>query len=349
SLGHANPVVVDAVAQQAARLIHISNIYYSEPQVQLAELLVQHSALDRAWFCNSGAEANEAAIKLARKWGGLHKQGAYEIITTVNSFHGRTLATVTATGTDRYKDPFKPLPPGFIVVPWSDINALRAAVTPQTCAIMLEPVQGEGGVNLPSEGYLQAVRRLCDEQHTLLILDEIQTGVGRLGKLWGYQYFGIEPDIMTLAKGLAGGVPIGAILAKEDVASAFVPGDHGSTFGGNPLATAAGYAVMRHIIENDVPADVARKGELLRQKLLGVEDRHHEISEVRGMGLLNAVQFHTDIADDVMRRCVDKGLLVNLVRPNLLRFMPPLTVSDEEIGEAVQIFESAIAARSQAQ
>jgi acetylornithine aminotransferase/acetylornithine/N-succinyldiaminopimelate aminotransferase len=342
SLGHRHPAVVEAVREQADKLIHISNIFYSEPQVQLAELLVEHSALDRAWFCNSGAEANEAAIKLARKWGGMHKQGAYEIITTVNSFHGRTLAAVTATGTERYKAPFGPLPPGFLVVPFDDVDALRAAVTPKTCAIMLEPIQGEGGVNLPDGGYLAAVRSLCDEQHILLVLDEIQTGVARTGTLWAYQQYGIEPDIMTLAKGLAGGVPIGAILAKEEVAACFVPGDHGSTFGGNPLATAAGYSVLKYVIEQNLAAEAKRKGDRLLQRLHGIEDRHHEIAQVRGRGLLCAVQFSSDAADAVMRGCLQKGLLVNMLRADTVRFSPPLTVTDAEIEEAADIFEGVL-------
>lgn len=342
SLGHRHPAVVDAVREQADKLIHISNVYYSEPQVQLAEILVERSALDRAWFCNSGAEANEAAIKLARKWGGMHKQGAYEIITTVNSFHGRTLAAVTATGTDRYKAPFGPLPPGFIVVPFDDVDALRAAVTPKTCAIMLEPIQGEGGVNVPADDYLPAVRRLCDEQRILLVLDEIQTGVGRTGTLWAYEQYGVQPEIMTLAKGLAGGVPIGAILAKEDVAACFVPGDHGSTFGGNPLATAAGYSVMKYVVENDLAAEAKRKGDRLLQRLHGIEDRHHEIAQVRGRGLLCAVQFAADKADAVMRGCLQKGLLVNMLRADTVRFSPPLTVTDGEIEEAADIFETVL-------
>ncbi|HLZ72484.1 MAG TPA: acetylornithine transaminase [Dehalococcoidia bacterium] len=344
SLGHRHPTVVEAIKAQADTLIHISNVFYSEPQVQLAELLVRHSALDRAWFCNSGAEANEAAIKLARKWGGMHKQGASEIISTENGFHGRTLAAITASGTERYKQPFAPLPGGFVVVPFNDIEAMRAAVTPHTCAILLEPIQGEGGVNLPSAGYLAAVRQLCDEQHILLILDEVQTGVGRTGTLWGYQQYGAEPDIMTLAKGLAGGVPIGAILAKEPVAACFVPGDHGSTFGGNPLATATGYSVLKFVIENDLPAEVARKGERLMRGLHGFEDRHGSIAEVRGKGLLCAVQFSRDIADQVMKQCVERGLLVNMLRANLVRFSPPLTVTDAEIDEALASFEAALKA-----
>ncbi len=348
SLGHRHPAVVETIKAQADTLIHISNIFYSEPQVQLAELLVQHSALDRAWFCNSGAEANEAAIKLARKWGGMHKQGASAIISTENGFHGRTLAAITASGTERYKQPFAPLPEGFAVVPFNDIDALRNAVTPQTCAILLEPIQGEGGVNLPGQGYLSAVRRLCDEQNILLILDEVQTGVGRTGTLWAYEQYGIEPDIMTLAKGLAGGVPIGALLAKEPVAACFVPGDHGSTFGGNPLATATGYSVLKYVIDNDLPAEVMRKGERLLKGLHSLEDRHGSIAEVRGKGLLCAVQFSSEIADQVLKQCVERGLLVNMLRANLVRFSPPLTVTDAEINEALASFEAALKAAESA-
>lgn len=348
ALGHRHPAVVEAIKAQADTLIHISNIFYSEPQVQLAELLVRHSALDRAWFCNSGAEANEAAIKLARKWGGMHKQGAGEIISTTNGFHGRTLAAITASGTDRYKQPFAPLPEGFVVVPFNDVEALRAAVTPRTCAILLEPIQGEGGVNLPEDGYLAAVRRLCDEQNVLLILDEVQTGVGRTGTLWAYEQYGIEPDIMTLAKGLAGGVPIGAILAKEAVAACFVPGDHGSTFGGNPLATATGYSVLKYVIDNDLPAQAMRKGERLMKGLHSLEDRHGSIAEVRGRGLLCAVQFSSEIADQVLKQCLERGLLVNMLRGNLVRFSPPLTVTDAEIDEALASFEAALKAAESA-
>jgi acetylornithine/succinyldiaminopimelate/putrescine aminotransferase len=239
--------------------------------------------------------------------------------------------------------PFAPLPDGFVVVPFDDIDALKAAITPRTCAILLEPVQGEGGVNLPSDTYLPEVRRLCDQNNILLVLDEVQTGVGRTGTLWGYEHWNVEPDVMTLAKGLAGGVPIGALLAKEAVAACFVPGDHGSTFGGNPLATAAGHAVLRFIIDNDIPAEVKRKGDLLLQRLHGLEDRHRGITEVRGKGLLCAVQFSTDVADAVTRACIERGLLINMLRANVVRFSPPLTVSDEELEEAVSIFESALA------
>jgi predicted acetylornithine/succinylornithine family transaminase len=339
SIGHRNPVLVNAIREQADKLIHISNVFYSIPQLQLGELLIEHSCMDRVYFVNSGAEANEAAIKLVRKWGLEHKDGAYEIISTLNSFHGRTLAAVTATGTDRYKTPFAPLPPGFVTVPYDDVDAIKDATTPKTCAILLEVIQGEGGVNIPAADYLQRVRAWCDEQQILLVLDEVQTGTGTL---FAYEQTGAEPDVMTLAKGLAGGVPIGAILAREPAASAFVPGDHGSTFGGNPLATAAGYAVLKYIIDEDLPAQVRRKGDRLLTRLHSLEDRHSGISEVRGRGLLCAVQFDTDIADKVVGACITAGLLINQLKPNAIRLMPPLTVTDEELDQAVEIIDAAL-------
>src|SRR5215208_3731925 len=338
SLGHAHPVLVEAIAKQAEQLIHVSNLFYSVPQVQLAELLVQVSCLDRVYFQNSGAEALEACIKLARKWGHEKKDGADEIISAQSGFHGRTLAAINASGTPRYKEPFGLLP-GFVNVPFDDVEAIKAATTPKTCAILLEPIQGEGGVNIPAEDYLQKVRAWCDEQDILLVLDEVQTGIARTGTMFAYEQYGVCPDIMALAKGLAGGVPIGAILAKEEIAAMFVPGDHGSTFSGNPLATAAGYAVLKHIVDNDLVGEVKRKGEHLEARLHSLEDRHGAISEVRGRGLLYALQFDADIAEQVARESLGEGLLLNNLRPNVLRIAPPLTVSDEEIDEAVERLE----------
>lgn len=342
SLGHCHPVVVEALRAQAATLIHVSNVFYSVPQIELAELLVRHSCLDRVFFVNSGAEANETAIKLARKWGKTKRDGAYEIISTENSFHGRTLATVTATGTARYREPFAPLPPGFPIVPYDDIGALEAATNDRTCAILLEPIQGEGGVNVPAPGYLREVRQWCDERNLLLILDEVQTGIGRTGSLFAYEQYGAEPDIMTLAKGLGSGVPIGATLAKEH-ACVFEPGDHGNTFGGNPLMTAVGRDVVRYVIENDIPAQVRARGERLMTRLRGMEDRFPQVVEVRGRGLLCAIEFAGAIAADVNARCIAKGLIPNVIKPTALRLVPPLTVSDDEIDEAMAILENAIA------
>jgi acetylornithine/N-succinyldiaminopimelate aminotransferase len=339
SLGHSHPVLVDAIKRQAEQLIHISNLFYSVPQVQLAELLVQVSCLDRVYFQNSGAEALEACIKLARKWGHEKKDGAYEIISATGGFHGRTIAAVNASGTPRYKEPFGPQLPGFINVPFNDIQAIKDATTPKTCAVLLEPIQGEGGVNIPDDDHLTQVRAWCDEQNILLILDEVQTGIARTGTMFAYEQYGIEPDIMALAKGLAGGVPIGAILAKEEIALLFVPGDHGSTFSGNPLATAAGYAVLKHIVDTDLTTQVKEKGERLIAKLRSLEDRHGTISEVRGRGLLCAVQFDEDIAEQIAKEALSEGLLLNNLRPNVLRIAPPLTVTDEEIDEAVEKLE----------
>jgi predicted acetylornithine/succinylornithine family transaminase len=342
SLGHAHPVVIDALNDQARKLILTSNLMYTIPQLQLAELLVNNSCLDRVYFGNSGAEANEAAIKLARKWGREHRDGAFEIITTLDGFHGRTLTTVTASGTAKYKEPFAPLPPGFVHVPWNDIEALKRATNEKTCAIMLEPIQGEGGVNVPDDDYLPAIRRWCDEQNILLIFDEVQTGFGRCGTLFAYELYGVEPDIMTLAKGIASGVPLSAVLAKEHCA-VFAPGDHGSTYGGNPLATRVGYEVVKHIVSEDLPTKVAADGEYLEQRLHGLEDRLDLVSGVRGKGLLWALQLTREAAADVVAKCLERGLIVNNVRPDAVRICPPLIISREELDEGLAILEGVLA------
>ena len=343
SLGHADEGLADAVSRQMRTLHHVSNLFYTEPQVQLAELLVKHSAFDRVYFQNSGAEANEAAFKLARKWGQQHRNGAYEIISANNSFHGRTLMTVSATGTPRYRDPFGPSIPGFHFVDYDNVEAIKAATTTSTVAILLEAVQGEGGVNVPAPDYLKQVRAWCDAQGLLLILDEVQTGVGRLGTLWAYQQTGIEPDIMTLAKGLAGGVPIGAVLAKEQ-AAVFEPGDHGSTFGGNPMSTAAGLHVLTRVAEGGVLANVNERGDQLERALLSLEDRFPVVKGVRGKGLLRGLELKQEIAPDVVTAAIERGLLANAVRPDVVRLMPPLNVTADEIAEAVAIIEQALAA-----
>jgi acetylornithine/N-succinyldiaminopimelate aminotransferase len=336
TLGHAHPGLADAIATQAKTLIHVSNLFYSEPQVKLAQLLVEHSALDQVFFVNSGAEANEGAIKLARKWGINNRNGAYEIIATHNGFHGRTMGSVAATGTARYREPFGPELPGFTFVDYGDLAALKAATSEKTCAILLEPIQGEGGVNVPPDDYLPGVRAWCDEQGILLILDEVQTGCGRTGTLWGYEYAGIEPDIMTLAKGLGGGVPIGALMAKSHCA-VFEPGDHGSTFGGNPLATGASFYVMSQVIETGILDNVQARGEQLEQRLASLEDRFPSVAGQRGRGLLRALVFKEDIAGAVAMKALEAGLILNPVRPNAVRFLPPLNVSAAEIDQAVEI------------
>ncbi len=343
TLGHSHPAMVQAITEQAGALIQTSNAFYTIPQIELAQLLIDNSCMDRVFFCNSGAEAVEGAIKVARRYGALHRDGAYEIITALDSFHGRTMTTVAATGQPHYQEALRPLTPGFLHVPFNDIEAIRDATTERTVAVMLEPVQGEGGVNVPAPGYLAAVRAWCDEHNLLLILDEVQTGVGRLGHLFGYQAFGVEPDVMALAKGLGGGVPIGAFLTRGR-ADALTYGDHGSTYGGNVLTTAAALAVIRTVLSEDIPGRVRAAGERMINALRAVADRHAAIVDVRGMGLLIAVQFTEEIAADLLAACLERGLLVNRVRPNALRLMPPLTLSNADMDRGIAILEDAIAA-----
>lgn len=342
ALGHAHPAVTKAVAAQAERLVHVSNLYYTTPMIELARLLVEHSPLDRVFFCNSGAEAVEAAIKLARRYGHDERGGAHGVIAMEDGFHGRSLGALAATGTARYREPFAPMPPGFRHVPWNDLDALRAATDEGTVAVLMEPVQGEGGVNEPADGYLRGVRDWCDERGLLLILDEIQTGVGRTGALWAHEREGVEPDVMCVAKGLAGGLPIGAVLAREALAGHLVPGDHGTTFGANPVTAAAGAAVLRHILDNDVLGAARRASERLTARLRAMEDRLPAVAGVRGRGLLLAVSLSAEVAPDVVAACRERGLLVNNVRPDRIRLMPPLIVEDGEIDRACDILEEAI-------
>ena len=330
-LGHAHPEVVAAVTKQSAELIHTSNLYFTQPQVQLARRLVDLSFPSRVFFCNSGAEANEAAIKLARKWGTRNRDGAFEIITTTGSFHGRTLATVTAGGQHKYSDPFQPLPDGFVHVAYNDAEAIEAATTEKTVAVMLEPVMGEIGVIPAAAGYLERVRVWCDRKNLLLILDEVQTGLGRTGRWFAYQHASIAPDVMTLAKGLGGGLPIGACLANPR-ADVFEPGDHGSTFGGNPLACAAATAVL-HVIERDgLVGHAAEMGDLLRSTLgdLGAKD-------VRGVGLMQAFEFEEPKAKPFQNACLEAGLIVNAVDDHSVRLVPPLIIGANEIDRAQSV------------
>ncbi|MBI2872088.1 MAG: aspartate aminotransferase family protein [Chloroflexi bacterium] len=342
NLGHCHPAVTKAIQEQAATLMQTSNQFYTTPQLKLAQVLVENSCLDRVFFSNSGAEANEGAVKLARKYGRLHRNGAYEVITALNSFHGRTLAMVAATGQPHYQENWKPLAPGFVNVEYNDLEAIKKATSDRTCTVMLEVLQGEGGVNLPSEGYLKGVREWCDEQGLILIFDEVQTGLGRLGTLFGYQWAGVEPDVMTLAKGLGGGVPIGAFLCKEKCA-VLEPGDHGSTFGGNALTCAAAYASTEYIISHNVPGHAREIGEYLRRTLERLQRRNPMVTEVRGTGLLLAVQFGADISGKVVAACNNEGLLLNPVRPNAIRLMPPLIITREEIDEGVARLERGLA------
>jgi len=336
SLGHAHPVVAEALAEQAKTLIQTSNQFYTIPQVRLARLLVENSCLDKVFLCNSGAEANEGAVKLARRYGKRYLDGAFEIITARGSFHGRTLAMVAASGQAKFQEPYRPLPSGFVNVEYNDIEAIKAATTAETCAVMLEPIQGEGGVVCPDEDYLPEVWRWCRERGILLILDEIQTGIGRTGTLFAYEQSAVEPDIMTLAKGLGNGVPIGAILAKEG-ASVFTPGEHGSTFGGNPLACAAACATVSFILDNNIAGNAGEVGRYFKSGLEELKQKFPVVTEVRGRGLLLAIEFKADIAGEVLTACLREGFLVNRVRPNAIRFMPPLIIGKEEVDRALDV------------
>ncbi len=342
TLGHCHPAVADAVAGQARTLIQTSNQFITIPQVQLVRLLVENSCLDRVFLGNSGAEANEGAVKLARRYGHRYLNGAYEVITAFNSFHGRTLGMIAATGQEKHQKPFEPLLPGFVHVPYDDIGAIKSATTEKTCAVLLEPVQGEGGVNIPDKDYLKKVRAWCDEKGILFMLDEIQTGIGRLGTLFAYEQCGVEPDVMTLAKGLGGGMPIGAIMARES-ACAFVPGEHGSTFGGNPVTCAAAYATVKYVIENDLCPEVVKTGRYLLDGLEGLRLKYDLVTAVRGWGLLAAMEFGRDAGAEMLTACLEKGLLVNRVKPNALRFMPPLNIGHAEVDRALEILDSALA------
>lgn len=348
-LGHGHPDLVQAIQRQAAQLIHVSNLYYTEPQVRLAQMLVEHSCADRVFFCNSGAEANEAAIKLARRYGH-EKHGAnrFEIITMKNSFHGRTMATLTATGQEKVQKGFEPLVPGFVYAPFNDFAAIESLVTDKTAAIMLEPIQGEGGVHVADQVYLKNLRELCTQKDILLIFDEVQTGMGRTGTLFAYEQLGVEPDIMTLAKGLGGGMPIGACLAKEAVAAVFTAGSHASTFGGNPLACAAGLAVCRILIEGRVLEQARRMGDYLAKGLADFKDRHRAVRDVRGLGLLQGLEVEID-AKAVVADCLTRGVLVNATSERVLRFVPPLIISQAEIDRVLETLSSIFNQRTMAE
>ena len=341
NVGHANPAMAKAIAEQAATLLQTSNQFYTVPQLKLAQLLVENSCLDKVFFCNSGAEANEGMVKLARKYGRKNKDGAFEVITALNSFHGRTLNMVAATGQPHYQENYKPLPPGFVHVPFNDVEAIKAATNDKTIAVMLEPVQGEGGVNIPADDYLKQVRSWCDQNKLLLILDEVQTGFGRIGSLFGYQEFGVEPDAISLAKGLGGGVPIGAFMSK-DHCMALEPGDHGSTFGGNVLACAAAYASTRYIIDNNLPARAKKLGAHMLKGLNEIKSRFSFVTDARGKGLLLALEFADNISPKVVTMCNEAGLLLNPVKPNAIRFMPPLTITEEEVDEGLGKLEGVL-------
>lgn len=337
NLGHSHPGVIDALKKQLEKLTHVSNLYYTEPQARLAKLLVDNSFADKVFFCNSGAEANEAAIKLARKYA--HENlGAdkFELITMKDSFHGRTMATITATGQEKFQFGFTPLLEGFTYVPFNDLKALEKAVNEKTCGVMVEPIQGEGGVNIPDARYLKEVRALCDEHKILLIVDEVQTGIGRTGKLFAYEHAGIEPDIMTLAKALGNGFPVWAMLATDKIAESFAPGNHASTFGGNPLAMAAALATLEIMLQEGILDNCRKTGDYFLKELKKLEKKHALINDVRGKGLMLAVTLNMEAAE-IVRECMQKGLLINSTGGKTLRFVPPLIITDKDVDQAVDI------------
>jgi acetylornithine aminotransferase len=340
NLGHAHDGIAEAVAAQARRLVHVSNLYYSEPQIQLAQWLVEHSFADRVFFCNSGAEANEAAIKLARKY--FKDRGApnrFRIITMEGSFHGRTMATLTATGQAKIRKGFEPLLEGFDAVPFNDLEAVQDAITEETCGVMVEPIQGEGGVQCPSEGYLEDLRELCDQAGVLLIFDEVQTGMGRTGKLFAYEHFGMTPDIMTLAKALANGLPMGAMVAREEVAEAFTPGSHASTFGGTPLVATAALTTVKTLLDEGVLENCERVGKYFRERLRRLQSKYAFIREVRGKGLLIGLDLTCE-GMPVVKACMEQGFLINCTQEHILRFIPPLIIKEEDIDSLVSCLDS---------
>ena len=334
NLGHCHPKVVVALQKQAQRLMHVSNHFHIEPQVALGKELVKHSFADKAFFCNSGTEAIEAAIKLSRRYSReVLKKDRFEVITMFGSFHGRTYGSVSATAQEKFHQGFEPMVPGFRYVPFNDTKAVEAAVTDRTCAVLVEPVQGEGGVKIPAPGYLKALRRICDEHQLLLVLDEIQTGMGRTGTFFAYEHEGITPDVMALAKGLGSGMPIGALLATDKAAQAFVPGTHGSTFGGNPLACAAGLASLEALLEdNIIVQNVEALGKHFMSGLESLKAKYPFIKEVRGQGLLIGMELDFE-GKEIVTECLKQGFLINCTVNTVLRFMPPLIVSEEEIDQ----------------
>jgi len=337
-IGHCHPRVVAAVRKQVGELIHIDNTFYSEPQGKLAQLLSERAFGGKCFFCNSGAEANEGALKLARLYTAKEK---YKFITAEGSFHGRTFATVTATAQPKYHEGFLPLLPGFAYIPFNDVKALEAAFTDEVAAVMVEPIQGEGGINVATQEFLGAIRELCDAKGAVMILDEVQTGIGRTGKWFGYQHFDVEPDIITMAKALGGGVAIGAMMAKPEIAATLVPGKHASTFGGNCLACAAAVATIEAIEEDNLLQAAAEIGQYAQDKLRALKDKHPIIDHVRGIGMMIGIQL-TRPGAAIVAACLEKGLRINCTHDTVIRFMPPMTVTREQIDAAVDIFDSVL-------
>ena len=346
SLGHCHPRVTGAIREAAATLLHVSNLYHTAPQIHLAKLLCEHSFADRVFFGNSGAEANEAAIKLARKYAKERfSTDRYEIVATHNSFHGRTMGALSATGQPKYQHGFEPLVPGFKHVPYNDLRAMERAIDNRTCAVLVEPIQGEGGVHIPDDDYLPGLRKLCDQSGALLILDEIQTGVGRTGRLWCYEHSGVEPDIMTLAKALANGVPMGATLAREEIARTFGAGSHGSTFGGTPFVASVALATLTTVLDEKIPERAARMGRYLMERLRALGGKHATIREVRGQGLLIGVGLSRAVAP-LVDACREAGLLVLSAGEQVLRLAPPLIVEERDCDRALAIIDGALGAHA---
>jgi len=338
AIGHCHPKVVEALRKQAGELLHIDNTFYSEPQGKLAQLLSERAFGGKCFFCNSGAEANEAALKLAR----LHtSQEKYKFITAEGSFHGRTFATVTATAQPKYHEGFLPLLPGFVYVPFNDIAALESAFSDEVAAVLVEPIQGEGGINVATADYLQTIRRLCDEKGAVMILDEVQTGMGRTGKWFGYQHFDVVPDIITMAKALGGGVAIGAMMATEEVAASLVPGKHASTFGGNCLACAAGVAVIEAIEEDNLLKNAVELGQYVKDKFEQLKQKHFIIDSVRGIGLMIGVQL-TSPCKEIVDKCLENGLRINCTNDTVLRFMPPMIATKSQLDQAIEILDDVL-------
>jgi predicted acetylornithine/succinylornithine family transaminase len=339
NVGHLHPHVIEAIQKQSKQLMHVSNLFYTEPQMRLAELLVSHSFADKVFFCNSGAEANEAAIKLTRKvFNDRGEKKRYDIITMEQSFHGRTMAALSATEQKKFHCGFEPLLTGFTYVPFNNPQAVEDAITDTTCAVMVEPIQGEGGVNCPAPDYLKQVREICDRHGMLLIFDEVQVGMGRTGKLFAYEHYGVEPDIMTLAKALAGGMPIGAMLAKEDSASSFSPGTHASTFGGNPLATAAGVATLEVLLEDSFLDKCRKRGEYFYARLAALKEKYPSIVQVKGKGLILGIELSGE-GKAIAQECMERGVLINCTMGNILRFLPPLIITEKEIDALIHLLD----------
>ncbi|MEW6552936.1 MAG: acetylornithine transaminase [Actinomycetota bacterium] len=346
--GHCHAEVIAAVARQVSQLVHVTNLFYTRPQGELAEMLCAQTFAEKVFFCNSGTEANEAAIKLVRKYmREVRGEDRYNVVSALKSFHGRTYGSLAATGQPDKAEPFCPMPAGFAHVPFNDLAALREAVDETTCAVLLEPIQGEGGVYVGDAAYLQGARELCGEKGVLLVLDEVQTGMGRTGALFSHEHYGVVPDVMTAAKGLAGGLPIGAVLASAEVARGFVPGDHGSTFGGNPVVCAAALAVMGVLRDEDLIGNAARVGGYFMDGLLALQRSTGAIKEVRGMGLMLAAELEEPTAKEVVLSCLERGYVVNNIGESILRFLPPLSISTREVDGLLQELEGLLRAHRQ--